>query len=568
MSYLVNSAKDNSPTLSFYDGEKEIRIHSAYMPLKEAEKSVEAFNDKGKNIILVLGSGLGYHLRELAKKFPEKTIIAVEHDEEVVELLKEHFPETFDTAKIITNQNDISFLFESGNFAEFNGFALYTHRPSYLINKDFYDEFVTDLNRYASSKISDLLTRIEFEERWVENIITNSSHLKNSLRISSFFGKFTSCPGAIISAGPSLRKSLPLIKSIEQKALLVAVDTALPVLCKYGITPHFVMTLDAQKHSIKHFLGNPSLETILVADIVSSPDILNRYEGCKALSTTSKYYTDSNGQNKRETTPFADVIEKYCGEIGDIQSGGSVATSAFDLLLNLGCNSIILFGQDLAYTGREIHSSGTHHNSSWLTITNRFTNLDTINMNIIRKRKIKYMKSCTGNSVVSDYVLNLYKEWFENSCALVNIPVINCASEGAFIENAINISAEKLGQYVSGKTYPVEIINKIKKSAGYALCNINESYNRCLDFLNMSEKMIESGNTLELIDLIDNNEEIRQYFSSYLKKTKMYLSRNKHIDNEKKTALFSADILRAIYRLKKTLNKVKIREKGNSHGLS
>ncbi|HQA53892.1 MAG TPA: hypothetical protein PK419_13670, partial [Spirochaetota bacterium] len=195
MSYRINYTKDNLPTLSYYDGNKEIRIHSAYMPQKEAEKSVEAFSDNGKNIILVLGAGLGYHLRELSKKYPSKAIIAVEHDEEAIRLINEHFPETFNVVKIANSQNDISYIFESGNFSEFNGFALYTHRPSYLINKDFYDDFVTDINRYASSKISDLLTRIEFEERWVENIITNSNHLKNSLRINSFFGKFTSCPG-------------------------------------------------------------------------------------------------------------------------------------------------------------------------------------------------------------------------------------------------------------------------------------------------------------------------------------------------------------------------------------
>jgi len=567
MSYRINFTKDNLPTLSFYDGNREIRIHSAYMPQKEAEKSVEAFNDNGKNIILVLGAGLGYHLREIAKKYPSKSIIAVEHDEDAIRLINEHFPDTFNLVKIVNSQNDISYLFESGNFSEFNGFALYTHRPSYLLNKDFYDDFVTDINRYASSKISDLLTRIEFEERWVENIITNSNHLKNSLRINSFFGKFKSCPGVIISAGPSLRKSLPLLKSIEEKAVLVAVDTALPVLCKYGIKPHFVMTLDAQKHSIKHFLGCSIPGTILVADIVSSPDILNRYDGIRALSTTSKYYIDSNGQNKRETTPFAAVIEKYCGEIGDIQSGGSVATSAFDLLLNLGCSSIILFGQDLAYTGREIHSSGTHHNCSWLTITNRFTNLDTINMNIIRKRKIKHMKSRIGATVVSDYVLNLYKEWFENSSALVNIPVINCASEGAFIENAINISESELSKYISKKTYPAEIIEKIKTSE-YQKCRIDESYRRCLDFLNMSEKMIENGKSLELIDMIDDDNEINQYFSSYLKKTKMYLSRNKNVESEKKAALFATDILRAIHRLKKTINKALISGKGKSNGLS
>ena len=80
--------------------------------------------------------------------------------------------------------------------------------------------------------------------------------------------------------------------------------------------------------------------------------------------------------------------------------------------------------------------------------------------------------------------------------------------------------------------------------------------------------MIENGKSLELIDMIDDDKEISQYFSPYLKKTKMYLSRNKNTDIGKKTALFSADILRAVFRLKKTLNKTLIREKGKSHGHS
>ncbi len=95
---------------------------------------------------------------------------------------------------------------------------------------------------------------------------------------------------------------------------------------------------------------------------MSCPAILRSYGGPRILSTTSKYFTDRHGNTRRETTPVMDWIERYTEPIGDIQSGGSVATSAFDLLLNLGCDPVILVGQDLAYTGREIHSSGTYHN--------------------------------------------------------------------------------------------------------------------------------------------------------------------------------------------------------------
>jgi hypothetical protein len=48
----------------------------------------------------------------------------------------------------------------------------------------------------------------------------------------------------------------------------------------------------------------------------------------------------------------------------------------------------------------------------------------------------------------------------------------------------------------------------------------------------------------------------------------MYLSRNKNVESEKKAALFATDILRAIHRLKKTINKALISGKGKSNGLS
>ena len=175
-----------------------------------------------------------------------------------------------------------------------------------------------------------------------------------------------------------------------------------------------VMTLDAQKHSLRHFLGLKGPLPPLLADMVSFPHIARSYPGEKIFSTTSKYYTDARGGHKKESTPLMDWIEKFIPPIGDIQSGGSVATSAFDLLLNLGCDPIILVGQDLAYTGREIHCSGTHHNDEWAALYSRFVNLETINQRVVRKRKIKRVEAYGGGLVISDFVFDLYRGWFED----------------------------------------------------------------------------------------------------------------------------------------------------------
>ena len=552
--YTVSSAKNGSPSMEYSDGAIKLRIHSAFSPEDEAAKSTASFSTAGKNIIIIAGAGLGYHVRALKDKFPQTSILVIEHDTEVLNILKNYFPATYDAARIVKPDDDLSFLFESEDFSSFRGFAHYIHRPSYQINKEYYDRTITEINKYATSKMSDLLTRFEFEERWVENIISNSGYLSSSGSVSSFFGKFSGYPGIIVSAGPSLRKNLSVIKSLENKALIVAVDTAFPVLRNYGINPHFVMTLDAQKHSVKHFLGTDSGEALLIADIVSCPDVLHHYRGGIILSTTSKFYTDSNGASRKESTPFASVIEKYCGSIGDIQSGGSVATSAFDFLLNAGCSQIILFGQDLAYTGREIHSSGTHHNRHWLTISNRFINLDTINMNVIRKRKIKYMLNIRKERIVSDFVLNLYKDWFEDASRIVKIPVINCGSEGAVIEGAENIMSDDLFTgSISWKDPSRILLNTGKHKRNCS--ELISLYKKVFAFVNEADKFISSGNTAELFDKIEEDPDLSDFFSIYLKKTKFILTRNNQIQTEKSSAMFSADIRKGVLRLKKVLSK-------------
>ena len=70
------------------------------------------------------------------------------------------------------------------------------------------------------------------------------------------------------------------------------------------------------------------------------------------LILTAKFQVDASGKPFREVTAGGDIVTEKIGDIGDVQSGGSVATSAFDILRQMGFSPIYLVGQDLAYTGR------------------------------------------------------------------------------------------------------------------------------------------------------------------------------------------------------------------------
>lgn len=539
MDYIVSDTKDGSKTLIIKsDGtNRDIKLHSAYDPVKEAERSVDAFNAGKCSIIAISGIALGYHITSLKKKYPEIQIIAIENENAVIELCRKHNPSSLDGILVIHSENDLVVFFDSLNLSEFRGISHYIHRPSYQLNPAFYESILANMKTYISSRVSDLLTRFEFEEKWIKNIFTNLRWLGRTSGVSKFFNRFTGYPGIIVSAGPSLREELDILKNLRNQAVIICVDTAFKVLSKAGIEPHFVMTLDAQKYSFKHFTGVSAADTVLVSDMVSCPSILNYYKGRKVLSTTSKYYQDLNGETVRETTPSMDWIEKFAESPGDIQSGGSVATSAFDFLLNIGCNPIILLGQDLAYTGREIHCSGTYHNDDWMPQINRIKNLDTINQNVIRKRKIKYVTRFNGNGkVISDFVFDLYKSWFEDSASRVNVKVINSNSGGAQIAHTTEISSCNLNLEEQTES-PSALIDRILDGAKPAPLDILTQkilnvHQKIRDLINITESDRKDEDKYLEIDRILEEPDVNSLIKPLMRKTDFYTSRHA-IDNSK-----------------------------------
>ena len=554
--FSISDTKNGFKTISAIDADgKEIKLHSSYDPIKEAERNISSFDKGRSSIIIVSGIALGYHIQSLEEKYPGIKIIAVEKEKEVLLKCNEYYPETLSRISVINSLYDIEPIFSNMDITNFKGIAHYIHKPSYQLNKEFYDEIANNIKLFISSVITDLLTRFEFEEKWIENIFKNLKHIEHSANVSELFGKFRDMPGIIVSAGPSLKNNIEELKKIKERAVIVAVDTSLKILCNHDIEPHFVLTLDAQKHSVKHFSGISPESAVLIADIVSSPSILNSYNGKKIISTTSKYFQDAGGNTIRETTPMISWIEKRCSTLGDIQSGGSVSTSAFDLLLNMGCNPIILAGQDLAYTGREYHCRGTYHNDDWLPGINRFHNLDTINQNIIRKRNFKYVKKYGGKeSVISDYIFDLYKSWLEDSAKKVSVTVVNSSVGGAKINNTTEMSLYNGVNLAKKIANPSSIIEKIiEKQTDRDIDRVKKAINTEYKKLCLIDTSDNSDNdAIKKIDSALNDNETSELLKPLMRKTEFYLARHEFDPDKERSVLYN-DAKLAVRKAKKFL---------------
>lgn len=434
---------------------KGISLVSTRDPAREAERHIGTFRLGPGMLAVVAGVAHLPMLELLAEQLrsPEGkggVILAFEADTELYLALRKARPDIFADVAVIVPEtlSVLTELVEKIDVENFVGYRVFENRPSIDLAPTFYPGAITDFKKKLASRFSDLFTRLEFEERWVFNSLSKLPALASMRPVSALFGLGKGAKALIVSTGPSLRDSLAEIAANRERYFIACADSAYRVLVRYGITPHLVFSLDSQAHTAKHFgvlpRGKKGTFPILVCDAVSNPMVARDWRGEICLSFTAQYPDD-----RRVVSPGCDYLEDeqfFAGTPGlipgDLQSGGSVATSIFDLMRLMEFDEVILVGQDLAYTRREIHTPGTHHTDEWLSkTTNRLQPLENINERVLRRRHTKREVSLTGRPIVTDYILSLYRDWFTNAMQAVPGRTFNATRDGLQIPGAAPLSS-------------------------------------------------------------------------------------------------------------------------------
>ncbi len=87
----MTETKKGAFTVRVTSGDGSVKtLHSLYDPEAEATSIVDAFSFDGRGLLVVLGLGLGYHVRELARRFPGTEIVVVEARPEIYELAERY----------------------------------------------------------------------------------------------------------------------------------------------------------------------------------------------------------------------------------------------------------------------------------------------------------------------------------------------------------------------------------------------------------------------------------------------------------------------------------------------
>ena len=202
-----------------------------------------------------------------------------------------------------------------------------------------------------------------FRDKNISNFHGNVRNIVSSSGLSEYANKFKGIPAFYINAGPSLDAALPRLKKYRAKAIFACCDTALPALIDNGITPDFVVSVDPQAKSAKHFIGYHNCGAILLYTPSAFPSIVAGFKG-KRIVFLQKNHS------------LTGKMEDLLGDKGFTYAGSSVSCIGLDVLMQMGCKDLILVGMDYSFSGGKMYSTNVFLGKTWLSCVDRFNTLE------------------------------------------------------------------------------------------------------------------------------------------------------------------------------------------------
>lgn len=423
----LDVAKDGNQidVMTMKDG--AVYMQSQYRPLEEAKRFAKQYAEaKPHSCFLFLGIGNGYVLRELLTRQDISYILYEPSLQYFIHVLMH-----YDISDILLAGN-VHFYVAGLNDSELK-LDMYRHvnrlnwhlfyldaMPKY---KQLYPKVFEELAiLYRDSQVHgkqnydavNVKGPIEFE-----NVLMNLRYLYKSNSICAYKGVLTpEIPVVIVAAGPSLEKNISYLKECRNQVFILCVDRVAPILAKYGIQPHAYVTVDCNKE----------LELFQDEQVSNAPWFTYtsaNYKGLELLHNPDIIFASS-------ICRYGGYLYQCIGsDLQELRNGGSVATVAAMIALELGSKTIILIGQDLALTGNKEHIGEAEKSvfgpeGCLLTV-----------------------KGYDGNPVTTRQDFKAYLDWYEAFATKHrDVQFVNATEGGAWIEGMEHISlVEAVNKY-------------------------------------------------------------------------------------------------------------------------
>ena len=442
--YKIIRAVTGEPNILVASNDSFIMLYDNASPYEYCKKYFEEMNITYAPIVLFFGFGLGYHLNIFAQFYAEKAhakkIIVFEDDINFFHLAMEmiDFSNTIahpDIHFFIGEDPDDSYpkirkeiLPERDILYQIRSTKVIPLPANILLNDNYYRKAL-DITRSAFRQTMILAGNDPTDSfMGIDNLLGNIKPIVSDPGINQLRDKFKGRPAVTIASGPSLEKNMHLLKNIRDRALIIACDSSFLPLMKRDIRPHIVASLERTAGTGKFYEDVTDVDGIYLAFCpLVQPDVYDSFHGKKIIVYR----------------PFSH-FDWFQLDKGVLPIGPAVSNMAFSIAEYLGCDPIIMIGQDLAFA----EDGDTHVEDM------RFGERDEYYFSSMIE-----VEGNDGRPVKTSRTWEIFKAAHEEDISSYKGLCINATEGGAKIRGAqVMTFAEVIDTYCRNEFYPEAII--------------------------------------------------------------------------------------------------------------
>ena len=353
---------DSKPNLKINLKGKTVFLHPENDPGADQNYFLSKIIENFSGVEVILGMGLGYGAKAvLEERKSIRYLIIIENDPGLfLQALKiMDLSDLLSDPKVIIglNPEDAESLMAPVIKAiSFEDTQILEHPVIATIDRSSHTRVYDMVFNYVNSYNISGATKLKYGEDVVINRFEHLKSMGHYFLFESLLDKFIGVPAYIVAAGPSLDQNIHFLKKVQNRAVIICVDSALPAFLENGIKPDFVTSIDYKDNTyekIDHKINEIPEDTGLLVYSWAAPKLVKNFPGHR------KFYLLTEAGIDQWVNSLANGKKSVCIQFQCCQSQFYISQAA-GLLTCYFCGAgFILWCREYPFKKCHTHGSGS-----------------------------------------------------------------------------------------------------------------------------------------------------------------------------------------------------------------
>ncbi|MCL2655853.1 MAG: DUF115 domain-containing protein [Betaproteobacteria bacterium] len=343
------------PVEARFRGELVARFNE-FCPDREKDRLERpAFGEQVLPLVLVFGSGFGWHLERLVDEYEIDHLFIIDTDVERLNLSLYFVDYIALNQRFMARGRSLSIAFHENNEIIAGSILsiIQKYAPPYVVQgaalffHDYDSERVKDIWERVRANMGRLFRGWGFFD---DEILGLRHAIENSLAKRPTFvgGKQVPEDGVavIVGAGPSLDTLLPVLRQYREKLVVISCGTALSALANAGVDPDFHLEIERTAATYR-VLDTPQTRAVLAHTPILTSAIM--FPGVPGLSPEPAMFL--------KEIDFGSNMLDFQNRLPRIRTNPTCTNGGLDFVLKMGFQRVYLFGVDLGFLPEKNHHS-------------------------------------------------------------------------------------------------------------------------------------------------------------------------------------------------------------------